>query len=411
MDLLKYEEDIKESEINTVLQAIAEWLNDNVQRMKKHKKKGESTNILTIQERMKKSVLFKNVALKELEAARRKWSTHFNLLSDIDELNQCKRSMRIAYENENLVDLTESEAAFIVEPLNIAALIMEHTSKQAMAEANLRRSNSSLKYLKNQNLNTKEGSAECSICLTKMQQDRAVLRCGHAFHYSPCVEKLIKGGVVKCPMRCDIKTKKEDILIASEKRSDDGSRAKRKIEGCWGTKVDRLISDVLEVVEKGEKAIIFSGWDDLLSIIEQALLANNIRFIRPKVIKKLGEYMKEYRTKQCNVLVMHIKHGAEGLTLVEANHVFLVEPLLSHSLDSQAINRIHRIGQTQKTYIHRYLISDTIEMKIDKIRMERQENNPDGEYEAKLQNGKKLFCAGGGIDGGFNQGELQELLH
>ena len=96
--------------------------------------------------------------------------------------------------------------------------------------------------------------------------------------------------------------------------------------------MDWLVSDLLDVVEKGEKAIIFSGWDDMLKIMEHALVANKIPYIRPKIIKRLGQYMKLYRTKRCNMLIMHIKHGAEGLTLVEANHIFLVEPLLSYTL-------------------------------------------------------------------------------
>jgi E3 ubiquitin-protein ligase SHPRH len=169
----------------------------------------------------------------------------------------------------------------------------------------------------------------------------------------------------------------------------------------------------MDVVAKGEKSIVFSQWDDMLSIMEHALEANRILFIRPRTIKKLGEDMKNFRTNNCYVLLMHVKHGAEGLTVVEANHIFMIEPLLNHSVDSQAINRIHRIGQTQKTFVHRYLISDTIEVKIDKMRMERQQH-PDGDGDVRAINVNKqkgdAICSAGTFDGGFNQSELQELL-
>ena len=422
--LILFGDKLNEAEINCVLRAMMEWFNDNLTRMKKthntSRDKSINSNLLTIHQKAEKFFSFKTAAAKELDAARTKWRTHFDLLSDIDELNQCKRSMRLSYENENLLGLDEHERAFIIQPCDIAALIMDHTSKQAMADAMLRQSKDKLRFLKNQHWSIKEGSDDkcCTICLTPFGDDRAVLRCGHMFHYSPCVEKLLSRGggtSVTCPMRCAIRTKKEDILIASEKRNDDGSKIKRKIEGCWGTKVDRLIADIIEVEEKAEKSIVFSQWDDMLIIMEHALTANNIQFVRPKTIKKFGDDMKLFRTNHCNVLLMHVKHGAEGLTLVEANHVFMIEPLLNHSVDSQAINRIHRIGQTQKTYIHRYLISDTIEIKIDKMRVDRHENDPESDDVFLARNRVKhkdnTICAAGGLDGGFNQSELEELLH
>lgn len=72
-----------------------------------------------------------------------------------------------------------------------------------------------------------------------------------------------------------------------------------------------------------------------------------------------------------------------------------------------AINRVHRIGQTSKTYVHRYLIENTIERKIDQIRMERQEDQiEDSISEAR----KKHDVSAGGIDGGFSEKELEDIL-
>ena len=83
-----------------------------------------------------------------------------------------------------------------------------------------------------------------------------------------------------------------------------------------------------------------------------------------------------------------------------------MEPLLHCGLDLQAINRVHRIGQTSKTYVHRYIIKDTIEEKIDKLRMERQ-NQLDKEI-VEERNGE---INADGIDGGFDTNELKEILN
>jgi SNF2 family DNA or RNA helicase len=68
---------------------------------------------------------------------------------------------------------------------------------------------------------------------------------------------------------------------------------------------------------------------------------------------------------------------------------------------------MHRIGQTRKTYVWRYIVEDTVEVKIDKLRMEHQED----QLEDFINDRKKSIFKAGGIDGGFqSQEELFEIL-
>jgi hypothetical protein len=74
----------------------------------------------------------------------------------------------------------------------------------------------------------------------------------------------------------------------------------------------------------------------------------------------------------------------------------------------KAINRVHRIGQKKKTYVHRYIVEDTIETKIDKLRIEHEEDQLEDSIN-EVRN--KSAINGGGIDGGFrSQEELLDML-
>lgn len=60
--------------------------------------------------------------------------------------------------------------------------------------------------------------------------------------------------------------------------------------------------------------------------------------------------------KSVQVLLLLIQHGANGLNLLEAQHVVLVEPLLNPAAEAQAISRVHRIGQENRTLVHRFIV-------------------------------------------------------
>lgn len=74
----------------------------------------------------------------------------------------------------------------------------------------------------------------------------------------------------------------------------------------------------------------------------------------PKKTHKL--HCQQQEPKSVQVLLLLIQHGANGLNLLEAQHVVLVEPLLNPAAEAQAISRVHRIGQENRTIVHRFMV-------------------------------------------------------
>jgi SNF2 family DNA or RNA helicase len=409
-DLVKFERLSNDPEINSVLKAVAKVVNNFQSKSKGPKSKGQQFLLKALHKRAEKDLELRLLIREELKAAKGFWRAHFDLLSDIDELNLCKTTMRLQRDDEDISTLTQNEAALIVDSTRIAADYFDHEAKQALASAEMRRSDDNLRFLLNQrrnelvhdNTDQHDKDFTCTICLASFQGERSVLSCGHSFH-TECVEKLIcragRGTIsIRCPMRCALTTKREDILVAIDKRKDDGSHSHHEIKGDWGTKVNRLIGDVMDTIKMGDKGVIMSQWDDMLDIVAQALKENSISLIRPHGGRRFGEDVKQFRSSDCPILLMNVKNGAEGLTLTEANHCFLLEPILNHSIDAQAINRIHRIGQTSKTYIHRYIVAHTIEEKIDALRVEREANSFEDDVIQKQKDH-------------FDQVELEKIFH
>lgn len=82
--------------------------------------------------------------------------------------------------------------------------------------------------------------------------------------------------------------------------------------------------------------------------------------------------------------------GAVGINLTQANRVFLMEPCFNPALESQAIGRVHRLGQKREVEIIRLIHEDTVESRMLKL-LEKKYGNS---VESKDAEG----IGGGGVD-------------
>ncbi|KAF9155509.1 hypothetical protein BG015_009590 [Linnemannia schmuckeri] len=136
------------------------------------------------------------------------------------------------------------------------------------------------------------------------------------------------------------------------------------IRDGYGSKIDSIVRHISYLVQNDPnvKCLVFSQWSDVLGLVGLSLDLNNIGHVKLDGAS-VKSAVKEFNdNKDKRVFMLHAKSQSAGLTLLSATHVFICEPLVNPVLQAQAVSRVHRIGQTKETFVHYYLIRDTIEI-------------------------------------------------
>ncbi|TYJ56013.1 hypothetical protein B9479_003255 [Cryptococcus floricola] len=137
--------------------------------------------------------------------------------------------------------------------------------------------------------------------------------------------------------------------------------------------------DVEEMDAEGKpfvtKSVVFSQWTTMLDRICDMLDETNIRYARLDGTMTREERSKaidalKYK-KNVEVLLVSTRAGGVGLNLTVASRCYLVDPYWNPSVESQAIDRIHRMGQTRPVVAIKLMIKDSIEEKLDKIQKKK----------------------------------------
>ncbi|KAJ7224511.1 SNF2 family N-terminal domain-containing protein [Mycena pura] len=136
--------------------------------------------------------------------------------------------------------------------------------------------------------------------------------------------------------------------------------------GDYGNKIQTLVRHLLYLrnADAGAKSIVFSAWADSLFIVERALRANGISCLRVDQNRKGLTAAKRFASEDIDVLLLHGEKENAGLNITCASRVFLLESVVHHGFEIQAIARIDRMGQTRPTEVFCYYAEDTVEKNI-----------------------------------------------
>jgi SNF2 family DNA or RNA helicase len=148
-----------------------------------------------------------------------------------------------------------------------------------------------------------------------------------------------------------------------------------ELAGQGSSKLEVLESHVREAVEEGHKVLVFSQFTSFLAIVRRALDASGIvyEYLDGQTRDREARVTRFQDDPRCPVFLISLKAGGLGLNLTAADYVFLLDPWWNPAVESQAIDRAHRIGQSRAVFATRLIARDTVEEKVLQLQASKRD--------------------------------------
>jgi len=232
-----------------------------------------------------------------------------------------------------------------------------------------------------------DDNVECVICRAVLEDSAAlmVFECGH-FFCEDCTSTVLRAQRPNCPMcRRDVNVNQVFRAVATRASAAAAGRHNPELDppegrgvvhvkvlGSWMTKIDALLRRLLLLREQApdEKSLVFSQFPDALKLVGRALKVNGLGHVslnqtRRRAKGSARDAVARFKNDpNVRVFLLSLQHGAAGLTLVRANHVFMIDISLDPAIEQQAVARVHRIGQQRPVRVTRLLCHDTVEVAV-----------------------------------------------
>lgn len=142
--------------------------------------------------------------------------------------------------------------------------------------------------------------------------------------------------------------------------------AKEKVEQGDSSKYDMLIELLQTLIQGRHKTVIFSQYTRMLNIMREDLQQQGIRFeyLDGSSKNRLGIVKRFNEDENTPIFLVSLKAGGSGLNLVGADTVIHYDMWWNPAVESQATDRVHRIGQKNSVSSYKLVTLNTIEEKI-----------------------------------------------
>lgn len=139
-------------------------------------------------------------------------------------------------------------------------------------------------------------------------------------------------------------------------------------------KIKRFVELAGELISEGHRALVFSQFVAFLKLIEQEVKKKKwpYEYLDGSTNDRRERVTRFQEDDARKIFLISLKAGGEGLNLTGADYVFIMDPWWNPAAERQAMDRTHRIGQTEKVFVYRLACPNTVEEKILRLQERKQ---------------------------------------
>ncbi|KAL8820904.1 MAG: hypothetical protein Q9191_007419 [Dirinaria sp. TL-2023a] len=139
-------------------------------------------------------------------------------------------------------------------------------------------------------------------------------------------------------------------------------------------KLDQLLRDLKA---GGHRVLLYFQMTRMIDLMEEYLTYRNYKYLRLDGSTKLEDRrdtVHDFQTRpDIFVFLLSTRAGGLGINLTAADTVIFYDSDWNPTIDSQAMDRAHRLGQTKQVTVYRMITRGTIEERIRKRALQKEE--------------------------------------
>jgi superfamily II DNA or RNA helicase len=137
-------------------------------------------------------------------------------------------------------------------------------------------------------------------------------------------------------------------------------------------KLDALLELIQSLRDDDRQVLVFSQFTSMLALISQAL--DTAQFAYEMLTGDTADRatpVRRFQAGEVPILLASLKAGGVGLNLTAADAVVHYDPWWNPAVETQAVDRAHRIGREQPVFVYKLLCDDTIEERIESMKTQK----------------------------------------